>query len=82
MHVIYNLTLWQQDDEIFGDKANSFLFHRLWNPNTGIFGHSEFASYDANISAIQVASSSYRIWISCGNRNFRQVRGNLLGIGE
>ena len=82
VHVIDDLTLGQQDDQVLGDEADGLLLHRLGDPYAGILGHAELPTDDTHISSVQVASTSYIIWISRGNRDLGQVRGNLLGIGE
>ena len=74
------MRLWQQDDQILRDETYCFLLHRLWNPDTGILRHTELAADDADIRTVQVTSPAYCIGISCSDRHFRQVRGDLLGV--
>ena len=81
MHIVDYLALWQQDDQILGDEADSFLFHLLGNPDAGILGHAELSTDDTDICAVEIAGTSYVVWITCGDSYLRQVRGKLLGIG-
>ena len=82
VHVVDDLALGQQDDQVLGDKADGLLLHRLGNPDTGILGYAELSTDDTHVSSVQVASTPNLVWISRGNRDLGQVRGNLLGIRE
>ena len=81
MHVVHNLRLWQQDNQVLGDKADSLLLHLLGNPDAGVLCHAELSADDANIGAVQSLCTFDGVRIAGGNRDFWQVRGYLLGIG-
>ena len=81
MHIVHNLALRQQDDQILRDKAHSLLFHLLRNPDAGILGHTKLSANHAHVSTVQVARTPDDIWIPRGNRHFRQVTGKFLCIG-
>ena len=49
MHIVHNLRLRQEDDQILGDKADSLLLHLLGNPDTGILCHAKLTADDTHI---------------------------------
>lgn len=81
MHIVDDLRLGQQDDEVLGDKADSFLLHLLGYPDTSVLGNTELATYHTHICTVEVTGSSHRIGIAGGNGDLWEIRGNLFGIG-
>ena len=73
MHIVDNLTLRQQDDQVLGDEADGFLLHLLGNPDAGVLGYTELSADDAYIGAIQGLRTLDGVGIPGCNRDLRQV---------
>ena len=71
MHIVDNLTLRQQDDQVLGDEADGFLFHLLGNPDAGVLGYTELSADDAYVGAIQGLCTLDGVGIPGGNRDLR-----------
>ena len=69
VHVVHDLALRQEDDQVLRDEADGLLLHRLGHPHAGILGHTELSTDNTYIGAVQVAGSPYVVWIPRGNRN-------------
>ena len=81
VHVVDNLGLRQQDDQVLGDEHDGLLLHRLRDPDAAVLGHAEDAADDAHVGAVEVAGAPYGVGVARGDRHFGQVRGYLLGLG-
>ena len=81
VHVVDNLRLLQQDDQVLGDEADGLLLHLLGNPDAGVLGDAEAAADDADVGAVEVAGAAHLVGIARGNGNLGQVGGYLLGVG-
>ena len=81
MHVVHDLRLRQEDDQVLGDKTDSLFFHLLGNPDTGILRHTKLAADDTDIRTVQVTGTTHLIGIPRGDGDLGEVGGDLLGIG-
>ena len=81
MHVVDDLRLGEEDNEVLTDKHHGFLLHLLGNPHASILSHAKTATNDAHVGAVQVAGTPHVVRIARGDSYLRQVRCNFLCIG-